>query len=303
MKIKHRLFQLHIAFSLFFKRLICPEEEKLLTGRMLANQIKLLTTVESLHDVEFKVFSQWGDDGIIQWLINNIVLENKYFIEFGVEDYRESNTRFLMINNNWSGLILDGSKKNIAKVIDSEYYWRHELQAHCYFVTKDNIMQIIEKYDLNKKCSLLHIDIDGNDYWVWESVDITPEIVIIEYNSVFGANRTITTPYSNNFNRANSHYSHLYFGASLNALVTLSEKKGYAFIGCNSAGNNAYFVRRDKLNNIIKEISVEEGYVKSKFRESRAIDGSLNYLSGLNRLNLIKGMPVYNIITEQIEDL
>jgi hypothetical protein len=60
----------------------------------------------SVQEAEFKVFSQWGEDGIVQYLINKLPIENEVFIEFGVEDYTELNTRFLLENDNWSGLVL-----------------------------------------------------------------------------------------------------------------------------------------------------------------------------------------------------
>src|SRR4030042_3550773 len=61
-----------------------------------------------LTDYEFRVFSQWGEDGIIQYLVHTIKIEKRIFVELGVENYTESNTRFLLINNNWSGLVIDG---------------------------------------------------------------------------------------------------------------------------------------------------------------------------------------------------
>ena len=77
------------------------ERQLLLLGRFYAETVKSKGAIASLNEVEFKVFSQHGDDGIIQWLIHNIEFPYKTFIEFGVENYRESNTRFLMMNNNW----------------------------------------------------------------------------------------------------------------------------------------------------------------------------------------------------------
>lgn len=82
-------------------------DEKVLFGKILVNQI-LSKELSSLKDVEFKIFSQFGDDGIIQWLINNIEIDNEFFVEFGVENYKEANTKFLMFNNNWSGFVMDG---------------------------------------------------------------------------------------------------------------------------------------------------------------------------------------------------
>src|SRR5579859_7257876 len=62
----------------------------------------------SLQEAEFRVFSQWGEDGIIQYLLSKVAIAHDTFVEFGVGNYRESNTRFLLTNNNWRGLIIDG---------------------------------------------------------------------------------------------------------------------------------------------------------------------------------------------------
>ena len=280
------------------------ESQILAVGKLLSESVKNKQEISSLSDVEFKIFSQWGDDGIIQWLINNLEFKNKTFIEFGVENYRESNTRFLMMNNNWSGFIMDGSESNILQIIHSEYYWKYSLIAKAAFVDCDNVNDLLRASQLEKEVGILHIDIDGNDYWIWEKISvICPILVILEYNSVFGSDRAITIPYKSNFRLRQAHYSGLYFGASLPALNQLSIKKGYSFVGCNSAGNNAYFVRKDKLNSRVAEISVKNGYVESKFRDSRDENGRFTYLSGQDRLNLLKGMTVYNVLTNQFEEI
>src|SRR5688572_5152319 len=132
-------------------------------------------SINSLHDVEFQVFSQWGDDGIIQYLINKIEITNKIFVEFGVENYRESNTRFLLINNNWSGLVIDGSKDNIDYIKKDTVTWAYDLHSKCSFITKENINQIISGFlekGYEKEIGILSIDIDGNDYWIWKEISV-----------------------------------------------------------------------------------------------------------------------------------
>lgn len=255
-----------------------------------------------LKDLEFSVFSQFGDDGIIQWLVNNLDIPNKTFIEFGVEDYSESNTRFLMMNDNWSGFVMDGSESNIAKLTSSYYYWKYGLNAKAIFIDKENINGLIQEQGFHKDLGLLHIDLDGNDYYIWEEIDvINPIIVIVEYNSIFGYERPISIPYDKNFYRTDAHYSNLYWGTSLCSLYDLAQDKGYSFIGCNSAGNNAYFIRNDKMNNEIKAVSLEDGFIESKYRESRDESGSLTYLSKPEAKKMLKCIDVYNTRTKKIE--
>lgn len=294
--------KIKIVLKNAIRTLIHPETQLLLMGKQLAETMKNKKNITALRDIEFKVFSQWGDDGIIQWLAHHLEFPHQTFIEFGVENYRESNTRFLMMNDNWSGLVMDGSESNIAQIIHSEYFWKYELDAKAVFIDKENINSLLAASGFDKEVGILHIDLDGNDYWIWKEISvISPIVVILEYNSIFGIDRAITTPYDKTFFRTNAHYSNLYFGASLRALQKLSDEKGYAFIGCTSAGNNAYFVRRDKLNAEVREIALEKGYVLSKARESRDTNGKLTYLTGTHRAQVIKGMPVYNLDTGKIE--
>ena len=259
--------------------------------------------IKSIHDAEFKIFSQWGDDGIIQYLINHLKIKNKTFIEFGVEDYQESNTRFLLMHDNWSGLIMDSSNANIENIKKADYFWKYDLGAKRAFITAENINKLIKEEGITGEIGLLHIDIDGNDYWIWNALEVVdPIIMIVEYNSVFGSKRPITIPYKPDFCRTQEHYSNLYFGSSLMALCDLAKAKGYEFIGSNSAGNNAYFIKNGYLNDI-KPVSVEDGYVSSKFRESRDDKGNLSLLRSVDRLEFIKGLPVYNTQLNIIESL
>lgn len=302
--INHLGKQLSDNLQSYNKQLIAEiDNTKMMIGKLLATEIKKASLIKNLHDVEFKVFSQWGDDGIIQYLVNQLDIPEKSFIEFGVSDYTEANTRFLLLNNNWSGLVIDCSQENIAYIKNDDIYWKHDLTAIYTFLTAENINETISETGFTGEIGLLHIDVDGNDYWIWKAIDIiSPVIVIIEYNSLFGQERAITIPYDPTFNRFDAHYSGIYAGASLLALCDLAKEKGYSFIGSNSAGNNAYFIRKDKLGDI-KELRVEHGYVASKFREYRDAKGNLTFISGKEAINRIRGMKIYNTRLNEIEEL
>lgn len=272
------------------------EENRLLIAKLLLADSSLQTP-SRLSDAELKVFSQTGEDGIIQYLLSAVPIANRVFVEFGVEDYRESNSRFLLFNNNWRGLVIDGSGRNIARIRASDYYWQYDLTAIESFVTIDNINQLISSNGVSGDIGLLSIDIDGNDYWVWEAITtISPRIVICEYNSVFGWKEPVTVPYSDSFVRNKAHYSNLYFGASLAALCTLAKRKDYVFAGSNSAGTNAFFVRKDVAHNIAA-LECSAGYVESRIRESRDKAGTLTHISGDARRNVISSMPVVDVVS------
>lgn len=264
-------------------------------GRIESRQFQSIDKLE-LKDNEFRVFSQWGEDGIIQMLLKHIEIPNKIFIEFGVENYIESNTRFLLVNDNWAGLVIDGSIENISYIKKDPIYWQHNLKAIQAFIDKDNINKLLTENGIKGEIGILSIDIDGNDYWVWKSINvINPAIVVIEYNFRFGKDKSVTIPYDDKFVRTQAHHSNIYYGASLKALYLLAQKKDYAFVGCNSAGNNAFFVRKQLMRDCIKELSLEEGYVAAQFRESRDEDGNLNFLSLQEEQQLLASLPLIEV--------
>jgi hypothetical protein len=296
-----------LQFVGYANQLITREtnDQKLLAlGTLLSNQQWSMNSTD-INDYEFKIFSEWGDDGIIQYLIKHIAIENKTFIEFGVENYMESNTRFLLMNNNWCGFVMDGSEQNMKSLQKRSWFFRYELNCKAAWIDKNNINSLLEESRL-ANIGLLHIDLDGNDYFILKEIDFTrlnPSILIMEYNSVFGYERAISVPYKSDFNRTRAHYSNLFFGASLAALNFGAEQKGYSLIGCNLAGNNAYFVRNDLLSERIQKVSVAQSYKPSRFREGRTKNYQLSYLSGAERIEAIKGLDVFNVITNQPEKL
>ncbi len=259
------------------------------------NKLHESTQSHNLHDYEYKIFSQWGEDGIIQHLVRTIGITNKTFIEFGVEDFSESNCRYLLMKDNWSGMVIDGSTRNIARLKTNDYYWRYDLKALAAFITRENINDLLARGGFGPDLGLLSIDIDGNDYWVWEAVTVSPALAIVEYNARFGPERQVTIPYDPHFDRTKAHYSNLYYGASLAALCALGKRKGYCFVGSNSAGNNAFFVRRDLRPSTILELTPEEGFSPVKARESRRKDRSLSFLTQEQEGLILAGLPLVEL--------
>ncbi len=256
--------------------------------------------VHTIRDAEFKVYSQWGEDGIIQWLIRQIPIENKTFIEFGVEDYKEANTRFLLEENNWSGMIIDGSKENMDAVRREDIYWRYDLQAVAAFITKENINELLKQSGFDEDLGILSVDIDGNDYWVLQEINVVkPRILICEYNPIYGADRAVTIPYASDFYRTKAHYSNLYFGCSLKALVELTKRKGYSFIGTNSNACNAFFVRDDLTHFLPDSVFHDNEFIPYKSRQARDEKGNLLFLNPYKEKELIADMILWDIEQEK----
>lgn len=264
-------------------------------GVLWASQLRSISKIHTLADVEISIFSQWGEDGIIEWIIQQCEGIPEKFVEFGVENYRESNTRFLLSNRNWRGLVIDGDARYVETIEADPISHQRDLIAKCAFITSDNIEQLIREAGLAGEIGILSIDIDGNDYWVWKAIDnVRPHIVIVEYNAVFGDLFDLVIPYDPSFERTRAHYSNLYWGASIGAFTRLGREKGYTLLGSNRAGSNAFFVRNDRAPRFLDMIA-DTAARPSRFRESRDREGGLTLLRGRARADAIAECEVVDL--------
>ncbi|STO97562.1 hypothetical protein [Helicobacter canis] len=257
-----------------------------------------------IRDFEFSVYSQNGEDGILDLLIEVLELDSihspypRAFVEFGVQDYTESNTRYLLKKRNFMGFIMDGSATHIESIKQDGIYWKHDLEAQCAFITKDNINTLIKQWLDSRKLdniAILSIDIDGVDYFVWEAIEcVNPAIVVVEYNAVFGSELCVSVPYRADFDRFLAHHSGLYFGASIEALISLGKSKGYIFVGADSSGTNAFFIHQSLESKLPFSTAPLQEYCSTHHaRQSRDAFGNLSFLQGDERLKAIKHLPLH----------
>ena len=290
-----RLLKKNLSF--IFRKVFNEEIQKelVIKAKLLSIKNRNLKKIKDLSEVEFQVYSQWGEDGIIDWLVSKSPDIPKSFLEIGTENYKESNTRFLLLNKNWDGFIIEADKSSVKDIKSQRIYWRHNLTVENKFVSQNNINTIIKKNNIPRKLGLLSLDIDGVDYWILKKLSVLePSIIICEYNSLFGQKKAITVPYKNNYIRSNEHFSNLFYGASIRAFIDLLKKRNYFFIGTNSAGNNAFFVKQNiwkKVNKLITDKKI----FHSKFRESRNSNGKLTFLNKKKSLQLIKNKIVIDL--------
>jgi hypothetical protein len=191
----------------------------------------------------FTAYSQTDEDGILQEIYRRIGTTNRHFLEFGCGNGLENNSTYLLLAG-WRGLWMDGGTENIKAVheIFATYLAAGKLHARQAFITLDNINGLIQESGLDKEMDLLSIDIDGNDYWIWEALTgIQPRVVVIEYNAVFRPPHKVVQEYNATHRWRGTNY----FGASLQALQELGARKGYDLVGCSFSGANAFFIRHD----------------------------------------------------------
>jgi hypothetical protein len=212
-----------------------------------------------LNRAEARVYSQNGEDGIIAWLLAQVGAPSRTFVEFGIEDGSECNTANLSRTFGWSGLLMEADPEQAerARAFYGRYRGVRVVVAH---VTPENIDGLLREH-APPEVDLLSLDIDGNDLWVWRALTaIEPRVVAIEYNATFGPERSVTVPYKDGFDRYGEHASGFYHGASLAALAKVGADKGYALVGCDSRGGNAFLVRRELLSDTVREVEPADAF-------------------------------------------
>ncbi len=300
MKILNNIYKPFLRrFNFFLEKKF--EKQKIQNSKNFFFNLELnLEKIEDIDSINYKVFSQNGEDGIIQYLIKSLKLKNIKFIEIGTQDYSESNTRYIFESMRCNGLIVDPLKnlKNEVRknTID---FWKNNLVIVNDLATPENINFILEKNDFDDKIDLFSIDIDGIDYWVIKELKKNiSKIFVAEYNPYFGPDLEITVPYIKNFHRTSYHYSNLCWGVSLKSLIKIMADKNYSFVGSNEFRNNAFFVSNDYIDKIkLKKPNIENLYefTNATYRESRDKDGKLSFIEPKKILEKIKDCEVINL--------
>ena len=223
------------------------------------NTEKRLSNKMALENFGYKVYSQNDEDGIINEIFKRIGVTTKEFIEFGVQNGLESNCHFLL-HKGWKGLWIEGSAEYCKEI---SFRFRPvikngNLRVVNAFITEKNINTIIKTKAFSTLPDFLSIDIDGNDWYIWNIISVcSPRVVCIEYNGKFPPDVEWVQPY----NPKHVWYGSDWQGASLKSIEILGEKKGYQLVATNLNGVNAFFVRKDCIkDSFLKMHTAEELY-------------------------------------------
>lgn len=191
--------------------------------------MKFNASLYQLSIVEGSVYSQKGQDGVLGLIFSQLGIKKGTFVEFGARDGVElSNTAHLRLNKGWRGLLMD--TEPLSPIVEKE------------FITARNINHIFAMYKVFE-LDLLCVDVDGNDLYIWEAINLKPKVVVIEYNSKFRYDES----YAIEYNPEHKWEGDDYYGASLLALKKIGERKGYTLVYV--VGElDAIFVRNDLLH-------------------------------------------------------
>jgi hypothetical protein len=238
----------------------------------------LLTPAQmpSLKDVGFRVYSQFEEDGILLYIFSVIGTTNKRVVEICASNGVECMATNLIINHGWNGLLFDGDKKNVEDGIkfftSNDSTWLHPPIFKEAWLTCENINELIKESDFVGEIDLLSLDIDGNDYYIMEAINvIKPRVIICETLNVIPSDLALTIPYKSDFSRQESLHPD-FMSVSLLAMKKMLNKKGYRLIGSHRFGFNAIFMLNGVGTEYFPEVSVESIHDNeyTKFRNRTA---------------------------------
>jgi hypothetical protein len=208
-----------------------------------------------LSKYEKSLYSQNGEDGLLRKLFELIPPKSKFCVEFGAYDGVLNSNTCLLRKQGWKALLLD------------RLFEAPEIGLHKAFITADNINELFEKYQVPTDLDLISIDIDFNDFYIWQALDrkYRPQVVLIEYNATH-------LPHENKVVEYRPYYcgdGTNYYGASILALYQLGRSKGYSLVYADQEGVNLFFVRDDLIDQLHLEFkdlnNVEKLYRTPKY--------------------------------------
>ncbi len=219
--------------------------------------------VKQLEQAESRVFSQHGEDGILESLLQAIPTPHKFVVEFGAYDGEQmSNSRNLILHHHWSAFLIEASSKQYQR-LQQRYCDNPRVKTLQSFITADNINQLFTTAGVPLDFEVLSIDVDSIDYYLWEALtQFEPKIVIIEYNSSITPDIHYVVPQTDAFRLSGTSDE----GASMRALYELGKRKGYTLIYSELYGANLFFLHNSCLRYVeCSELSPTELYQPPQF--------------------------------------
>lgn len=206
-----------------------------------------------------QMFSQGPEDGCIAEIFRRIGVKDRFFIEIGAGDGSENTTR-LLLTLGWSGIWVEGSAGNCAKIRKdfAPALASGQLRLIEAMVTAENIWPLLREADAPERCDYLSVDLDMNTYYIWQALSqLRPRAACIEYNASVPPSHEFVVPYDPLARWDGSNW----FGAGLKSLELLGREKGLALVGCDFYGVNAFFVSSgEDLSGFAQPFTSEKHY-------------------------------------------
>jgi len=222
----------------------------------------------NFQDAGFRVYSQNDEDGLLLYIYSLIGFTNRICVDAAYGSVYGANTTNLLCNWGFHGLLIESehSEKTIKFFSTHKDTLIFPPKLVNAWITTENINSLCNDNQISGEIDLFSLDMDGVDYWIWKSLtEIKPRVVVVEYQDILGEEKSLTVPYSPDFDRMKIHPD--FCGASLTAFTKLAKTKGYRLVGVNRYGFNAFYIRNDIQNKYLPEIEISDCFKhpKNKF--------------------------------------
>jgi len=218
---------------------------------------------DEIGEAGFRCNSQFEEDGIILYILAAIGMKTRSVVEMCCGNGSECMATNLILNHGYKGYLFEGGDKNFAA---AQGFFRtrkdcllNQPELRKAWITRDNVNDLLRDAGASGEVDVFSLDMDGNDYWIWEAVDeINPRLCVFEIHNLIPGDLSLTVPYSDGFDYLSGEGDRQWFrSVSLEAMRKLSAKKGYRLIGSHKHGFNVFFLRNDIAPNIFPEVSIE----------------------------------------------
>lgn len=214
-------------------------------------------------DIEFGVYSENGEDGILLYIFSLVGTTNKKVVEICGGDGIQNCSTNLIVHHGWQGYLFEGNKDRVAT---ARKFFSDNRNTHSWppvvaheWIAPETINETLEKHGATGEVDLLSLDMDGLDLWVWDTINVvSPRVLVCEFNNLWPADKALSVPNTPNFVADyNTKYGADFSGATLAAFVKIGKKKGYRLVGGQRLGYNAFFIKEGIAEDIFPEVTAE----------------------------------------------
>jgi hypothetical protein len=259
-----RLIKNSIIINRVDRESTCQQLQRNIVNQYLGFKLQGIAPYAKIQDAGFRVYSQCEEDGILLYILSMIAFKTKRVVEMCCGSGEECMATNLILNHGFDGYLFDGNHDQIRK---AEVFFKSKQDCVAYppvltqaWITAENINDLLIRSGAAGEVDVFSLDIDGNDYWVWNAITaINPRVLVFETHSIIPADRSITIEYRPDFQCWNKPLNEQdYRGVSLLAMQTLCKKRGYRMIGGHRHGFNVFFLREDEGKQFFPEVTIQE---------------------------------------------
>ncbi len=166
-------------------------------------------------EVSQNVYSQFGEDGLLKAVFERIGTTNKQCFEVGAADGKWFSNSRRLIDNGWRAVLIEANEANWPE-LDKLDGVNGSVTVHgkAEPAGENSLDSILSICGFDQAIDLGVIDVDGQDYYLWNGMlKFRPRVMVVEYDPFADAN---FIPELNGEGQA-----------GMNAIISIAASKGY----------------------------------------------------------------------------